>query len=548
MFEDLHWLDSETQSVLDNLVESLPTARLLLLMNYRPEYQHSWASKTFYSQLRLDPLPTESVEELLRSLLGNDPSLQALKQLLITRTEGNPFFLEESVRTLVETRVLEGERDGYRLATPVESIQVPATVQAVLAARIDRLSPEEKRLLQSASVIGEDVPFSLLLAITDLAEENLRRALVHLQAAEFLYEAKLFPDLEYTFKHGLTCQVAYGSLLLDRRRSMHAAVVEGIERLYAGRLTEQVERLAYHALRGEVWDKAVSYSRQAGAKATNRSAHSEAVTYLQQALEALKHRPENRQTLEQAIDIRLELRNSLQPLGEQAKLLERMREAEALAESLNDQGRLGQVSAYLSGYFVQAGDDALQAIETGQRALAIASAIDDLSLKIQANHFLGSAYYRRGEYDQAIEHFRGNVDALVGDQIYERFGLVFLASVGSRYQLVLLFSDRGEFTEASIHANEVVRIAEAVNHPYNLYTAYFAVGCMHLRKGAIDKAIAALERSLELCRSWNIHQNILRVAAALGNAYAVVGRVGDALPLLDLAIRTELGFPLYADS
>ena len=543
VFEDLHWLDSETQTVLDSLVESLPTARLLLLVNYRSEYQHSWASKTFYSQVRLDPLPTESAEELLQSLLGNDPSLQAIKRLLITRTEGNPFFLEESVRTLVETKVLEGERGVYRLAKPIDSIEVPATVQAVLAARIDRLSSEEKRLLQSASVIGEDIPFMLLSAIAELSEKELRRGLVHLQAAEFLYEAQLFPDLEYTFKHGLTCQVAYGSLVQDRRRSLHAAVVEAIETLCAGRLTEQVERLANHSLRGEVWDNAVSYSRQAGAKAANRSAHSEAVTYLQQALEALKHRPENRQTLEQAIDIRLELRNSLQPLGEQAKLLERMREAEALAESLNDQGRLGQVSAYLSGYFVQAGDDALKAIETGQRALAIASAIDDLSLKIQANHFLGSAYYRRGEYDQAIEHFRGNVDSLVGDQIYERFGLVFLASVGSRYQLVLLFSDRGEFTEASIHANEVVRIAEVVNHPYNLYTAYFAVGCMHLRKGAIDKAIAVLERSLELCRSWDIQQNTFRVAAALGNAYAATGRVGEALPVLDLAKnRVRLSF------
>ena len=543
VFEDLHWLDSETQMVLDSLVESLPTARLLLLVNYRPEYQHSWASKTFYSQLRLDPLPTESAEELLQSLLGNHPSLQSLKHLLISRTEGNPFFLEESVRTLVETRVLEGERGGYRLAKPIDSIEVPATVQAVLAARIDRLSPEEKRLLQSASVIGEDIPFTLLSAIAELPEEQLRRHLVHLQAAEFLYEARLFPDLEYTFKHGLTCQVAYGSLVQDRRRSTHAAVVEGIERLYAGRLTEQAERIAYHALQGEVWDKAVSYLRQAGAKAANRSAHSEAVTYLQQAIAALTHRPENRQTLEQAIDIRLELRNSLQPLGQQAKLFERMREAEALAESLNDQGRLGQVSAYLSGYFVQAGDDALQAIETGQRALSIASAIDDLSLKIQANHFLGSAYYRRGEYDRAIEHFRGNVDSLVGDQIYERFGLVFLASVGSRYQLVLLFSDRGEFTEASIHANEVVRIAEVFNHPYNLYTAYFALGCMHLRKGAIDKAIAALERSLELCRSWDIQQNTSRVAAALGNAYAATGRIDEALPVLDFAKnRVRLSF------
>ena len=218
VFEDLHWLDSETQIFLDSLVESLPTARLLLLVNYRPEYQHAWGSKTYYSQLRLDPLPTERAEEFLHNLLGNDSSLQALKQLLIGRTEGNPFFLEESVRTLVETRVLEGGRGDYRLAKPVDSIQVPATVQAVLAARIDRLPTGR----EASSPIGRSdrrrYPVPIIFFVADMAEDELRRGLVHLQAAEFLYEAKLFPDLEYTFKHGLTCQVAYGSLVQDRRR------------------------------------------------------------------------------------------------------------------------------------------------------------------------------------------------------------------------------------------------------------------------------------------------------------------------------------------
>jgi len=165
MFEDLHWIDAETQALLDSLVESLPTARLLLLVNYRPEYQHAWGGKTYYRQLRIDPLPPESADELLRALLGQDPGLQPLKQLLIDQTQGNPFFLEESVQTLVETRVLVGERGAYRLATTPPSIQVPATVQAVLAARIDRLPPEEKRLLQAAAVIGEEVPLALLQAI-----------------------------------------------------------------------------------------------------------------------------------------------------------------------------------------------------------------------------------------------------------------------------------------------------------------------------------------------------------------------------------------------
>ncbi|HET9883453.1 MAG TPA: adenylate/guanylate cyclase domain-containing protein, partial [Candidatus Binatia bacterium] len=279
--EDLHWIDSETQAMLESLVESLPTSRLLLLVNYRPEYQHGWANKTYYSQLRLDPLPPESAGEILNSVLGNDHGLQSLKELLIERTEGNPFFLEESVRTLVETKVLVGERGNYHLEKKVESTQVPPTVQAVLAARIDRLPLEEKQLLQSAAVIGKDVPFSLLQAITELSDEELRRGLTHLQAAEFLYETSLFPDLEYTFKHALTHEVAYGSLLHERQRALHSRIVEAIEALYSNRLIEQVERLAHHAVRGEVWGKALTYLRQAGAKADARSANREAVSYFE---------------------------------------------------------------------------------------------------------------------------------------------------------------------------------------------------------------------------------------------------------------------------
>ena len=296
VFEDLHWIDSETQALLDTLVESLPTVRLLLLVNYRPEYQHGWGSKTYYAQLRLDPLPPASAEDFLQALLGDDPGLAPLKQLLIARTEGNPFFLEESVRTLVETGVLVGTSGAYRLAQALPTIQVPATVQAVLAARIDRLPPEEKRLLQTAAVIGTEVPFALLQAMAELPEADLHRGLAHLQAAEFLYEASLFPELVYTFKHALTHEVAYSGLLLERRRVLHARIVEALEALAGDRVAEQVERLAHHALRGEVWDKALAYCRQAGEKAMARSAHREAVGYFEQALSALPHLPEQRDT------------------------------------------------------------------------------------------------------------------------------------------------------------------------------------------------------------------------------------------------------------
>jgi class 3 adenylate cyclase/pimeloyl-ACP methyl ester carboxylesterase len=287
--EDLHWIDAETQALLDSLVESLPTAQMLLLTNYRPEYQHGWGSKTYYTQLRLDPLPPESADEFLQALLGDDPSLTPLKQLLIARTEGNPFFLEESVRVLVETGVLVGERGVYRPAQALSTIQVPATVQAVLGARIDRLSAEEKHLLQTAAVIGNELSLPLLQAIAELPEDALHRGLAHLQAAEFLYETSLFPELTYTFKHALTRDVDYGGLLHERRRLLHGRVGVAMAELYAGRLVEYAETLAYHFEQGEVWAKAVHYLLSAAEKAKAQYAYSQAVHFCTRALEAAAH-------------------------------------------------------------------------------------------------------------------------------------------------------------------------------------------------------------------------------------------------------------------
>jgi predicted ATPase len=216
-----------------------------------------------------------------------------------------PFFLEESVRTLVETGVLAGEPGAYRLARPLDSLQVPATVQAVLAARIDRLPAEAKRLLQTGAVLGTDVPFALLRAIADMPEEALHRGLTYLQAAEFLYETRLFPDPEYTFKHALTHEVAYNSLLLERRRGLHARLVEALEALAPEWGGEQVDRLAHHALRGEVWAKAVTYCQQAGTRTFERAAFGEAVAAFEQALQALAHLPEDSDTRGLAISASL---------------------------------------------------------------------------------------------------------------------------------------------------------------------------------------------------------------------------------------------------
>jgi predicted ATPase len=314
IFEDLHWIDGETQALLDTLVDSLGSVRLLLLVNYRPEYQHAWGGKTYYSQMRLDALPAERAGELLEALLGDDPGLAPLKQLLVKR--GNPFILEETVRTLAETQVLAGVRGWYRLTQPIQAIQVPPTVQAMLAARIDRLLPEDKRLLQVASVVGKDVPFAILQVIAELPDEALRRGLDRLQSAEFLYETGLYPDLEYSFKHALTHEVSYGGLLHERRRELHARIVEAIETLHRDRLAGEIERLAHHSLRGELWEKAVQYLREAGFKAAARSAPQDSRGWFEQALGALDALPESQSTLEQSFEIRLELRSVLGQLGE----------------------------------------------------------------------------------------------------------------------------------------------------------------------------------------------------------------------------------------
>jgi class 3 adenylate cyclase/tetratricopeptide (TPR) repeat protein len=546
VFEDLHWIDGETQAVLDILVESLGSARLLLLVNYRPEYEQRWGSKTAYSQLRLDSLPAESTKELLAALLGPDEKLTPLMQMLVKR--GNPFFLEESVRTLVETGVLVGERGAYRLTRPVESLQVPATVQTILAARIDRLPSAEKQLLQAAAVIGKHVPSALLVAIAEQTDDVLQRGLAHLQEAEFLYETQLFPDLEYTFKHALTHEVTYGSLLQERRKTLHAQIVSAIERLYADRLAEQVERLAHHALRGTLWDEAVHYSRQAGTRALDRSAFREALVHFEQASTALQKLPESRQRTEQLIDVYFEQRNALYPLVEFARLGEVLNEARALAEGLDDQRRLGWVLAYQAMLNVNFGETA-RGIEAAERACVIAEADGHLGLRIAANIYLGVALYDVGDLRRAADVLRVVIALAKGAPPGERFGLAGLPTVMPRIFLARVLADRGEFAEAVAAGEEGLRIAQNAGHPYSEAQIRFGLGYAHLHHGDFAAATRVLEPGLALCRATEIRVALPFVALILGSAYLWSGRAADAVPLLEEAVEAcAVGMPGLSSS
>jgi class 3 adenylate cyclase/tetratricopeptide (TPR) repeat protein len=520
IFEDLHWIDGETQALLDGLVENLGSARILLLATYRPEYQHGWGSKTYYGQMRLDALPAEGAGKLLDALLGDDAGLAPLKQLLVKR--GNPFFLEETVRTLVETKVLEGSSGSYRLTRPIEAIQVPSTVQVILASRIDRLSLEDKHLLQIAAVIGRRVPFSLLRAIADLPDEALRGGLDHLQAAEFVYETGLFPDLEYSFKHALTQEVAYGGILQDRRRELHAQIVSSIEILHHNRLGEHVELLAHHARRGELREKAVSYLFQAGAKAGRRSAPQVAKEWYHQALDQMRGLPESPDKWRQAYDILVGLRGVLVHLGETRSSLECVREAELFADKLNDESRQRRVLglAIANGALHGALDEAAAA---GTRALAVAERTSDATLRLSAQASLAWTHYYRADYKHVLELAAVWLKARTPGPIYYSENIP--GAVYVRCWLLRSLAELGDFEDASCHARDIIEVAEPTQSPHPVGMAYMSAGWCLLAKGDWAQAWLHIERGTMEYRKGNF---VLALPHALASSARVLAQRGES--------------------
>jgi class 3 adenylate cyclase/tetratricopeptide (TPR) repeat protein len=535
VIEDLHWIDGETQALLDNLADSLGSRRMLLLVNYRPEYEHRWGKKTYYTQLRLERLLPERTSELLHALLGEAGELEPLKQML--RRRGNPFFLEETIRTLVETKALAGEQGAYRLVRPVHILQIPATVQTMLAARIDRLPMDEKQLLQAASVIGKDVPYTILAPVVELSPDVLRRGLAHLQEAEFLCETGLFPDPEYTFKHALTHEVTYASLLRDRQRILHGRIVDTIERLCPDRVLENIERLAHHAFQSEEWAKAITYLRQAGTKAFARSANREALPYFEKALTALTHLPQSRETLQQAIDVRFDIRNALFPLAEWGRIEEYLRQAEQLAKTLDDQRRLGWVSAYMCSHQLQTGGHASDVRTFAQKVAAIGEALSDIPQQIAAQYYLVMACYLSGDYRRTEQVCRSLIESLEGERAHERFGVATFPAVLSRAYLARTLAERGIFDEGEVHGKEAIRIGEAVDHPYSVIFACLWLAYVDGIKGESSRAVRLLERALAECRDWNVAFLTPLALASLGHVYASSGRIREGITLLQEALK-----------
>ena len=522
--ENVHWIDPTSEAWLLSLVERLAGAAILLVGTCRPGSPLPWGAHAAGTQVALPPLRVPDSRAVVQAVLGAAVLPEARLRALLAQAGGNPFFLEELAWHAVE----HDEPD-----TPGA---VPETVQAVLAARMDRLPPEAKRLLQIAAVIGMDVSCPLLQALAEQPEEHLQQSLAHLQAAEFLYETRLFPEPEYTFKHALTHEVAYNSLLLERRRVLHARIVEALEALAPERVAEQVERLAHHALRGEVWDKAVTYCQQAGARAYDRAAFREAVASFEQALQALAHLPEHGDTRGLAIDLRLALGGRAERTGRVWAVPRPVGRGRGPGPGARRSGPAG-TGAGRDGPGTQddgrprrrhCGGPAGPRARGRTRRQRLAGASLLLSW--------GGPTHAIGDFGRAAELLRRNVEAADRESGTPSTDV----QIQSQAWLARTLGALGAFAEGRRHGEEALRLATLAGRGNTPIVAHGCLGHLYLAQGDLEHAIRVLEQGLALCRASGERGWLRVIVAHLGYAYALQGRLAEGRALLEEGISESI--------
>ncbi len=524
--EDLQWLDRETEAFLNFFSDSVAGARILLLVNYRPEYQHSWGQKTWYTQLRLDPLGQTEAGELLRSLLGDEATLASLKPRIMQQTEGNPFFIEEVVQTLVEEKVLSGESGHYHLEQVPTDLHIPTTVQGVLSARIDRLAVAEKELLQTLAVIGKEFPWSLVQRVVDLQDDATRRLLSRLQAGEFLYERPAFPEVEYTFKHGLTQEVAYNSLLLERRRELHGQTALAIETLYQTALEDHYSELAHHFSRSGNTEKAVEYLHRAGKQAAQRSANQEAIGQFSDALALLQRLPDVPERAHHELALQIDLGHAyMATKGFGSREVEAtFTRALTLCRELGEPPQLFSVLVGLRRFYTLRADFRM-ARELGARLLDMARSAADPALLMQAHGALGATLFFQGELEASRKHCEQGF-ALYDREQHRSHTLLYGIDPGT---LALDFIAwtlwyRGYPDQALATCQQALALAEEVPVPYSLADPMIFRAEIHCLRHEVQAAKEWAEAVITLAREQGFQYWLARATVLHGWALAEQGQ------------------------
>ncbi len=531
IFEDLHWIDDETQGFLDTLSESTAGASIVLLVNYRPEYRHDWGGKTYYTQLRLAPLGSEEAKELLTFLVGNDTSLQDLKQLILERTEGTPFFMEEVVQTLAEEGVLLGERGNCRLEKIPTELHISPTVQGVLAARIDRLEPAEKTLLQQLSVIGREFPLGLVGEVVNESEDELHRLLFSLQRKEFLYEQPAFPEVECVFKHALTQEVAYGTVLQEQRKALHERTAQAIEVLYPDTLEDHYRELAHHYGRSDNIEKAIEYLGLAGRQASQRSANVEAIGHFTKALDVLQTLPNTPERSQQELSLQVSLAVPLTvskgwSAPEVGKVYARAREL--CAQVGETQQLFPTLFGLWSFYLLRA--ELNVAHDAAKQLLTLAENAEDADLLLEAKRAMALTLVYLGEFVSAREHSEAAM-ALYDPQMHRSHIALYGVDPGvaslsySSWPLWFL----GYPDQAIERIQQAITLAHESHHPFSLaYPPTFA--CWVHQWGRDGQAVQErAEGLIALCTEHGITPFLAYGTIFRGWALAAQGQVGEGI-------------------
>jgi class 3 adenylate cyclase/tetratricopeptide (TPR) repeat protein len=539
LWEDLHWFDNESLALLRTIISKPPGKRLLLALTHRPEFEKGLLDGTQHVYRHVDRLSPEDTRDLVTKLVGIDPSLEKLRTLLAERTSGNPFFIEESVRSLADLAVLCGEPGNYRLSASLEGFEIPRTVEAVIAGRIDRLDPDVKEFAQVAAVIGNEIPVDLFRCVTDLPEEVFYERLRSSVRAGILVESQLFPVPIYRFNHSLTHEVVYHSQLKARRAPLHARVVAAMENLYTGRIGEHVDRLAQHAREGELWEKAVDYHQQASVRAATRWANREAIELIDRGLQMLPRLPEGPARSEAAIKLRLAALAPLVPLGEKERIVRLLHEAEAIARSIDDQRLLGAIYSQLATALWLCGDSE-SALVMGERSLEIAEERDDDALRAAARFNLGVVHNSLANFTQAIEILRGLLGDLSGVLERRRLGWAAYPSVLCRTFLARSLVYVGEFDEALAHLERGCAIADELDHPYSRALIREPLGFYHMTLGRLEAAFEVFELAMRISRAGEVLTMYPAMVGRSAMILAKLGRYDEALQMADDALKQEL--------
>jgi class 3 adenylate cyclase/tetratricopeptide (TPR) repeat protein len=519
--EDLHWIDRTSEEFLDYLIGWLPNTPILLILLYRPEYTHQWGSKSYYTQIGLVQLGTASSSELIRAILEEGEVVPELKQLILDRAAGNPLFMEEFTHTLLENGSIEKRNEHYVFNRKPSEIQVPDTIQGIIAARMDRLEDNMKRTMQMASVIGRDFAFRILQTITDMHKE-LKSYLLNLQGLEFIYEKSFFPELEYIFKHALTQEVAYNSLLLKRRKKIHEKVGEAIEELYPDRLAEHYEELAYHFMQGESWKKAMEYSALVGDRAAEASANAEAKTNYQRALQAAEQITPSVPN----ILARLYAKHAgiLANLAEYEEAVVDYQKALGLIKQANDQRGEVDILIGLSWVHYNAHREE-PAAAYNEQAMALARQLDD---KVCLTACLSQrAVLRSVVYGKIVD---GTTDAEEVLRLSREIGDPKLLSENLTF-LGMLLEWRGEFDRGLECLHEGMKLAESVHVGHTIARANLYIGCTNLARGEYEEALRCFQEVSEYADRSGDPWWISRVPNFIGGVHLELFDLEEALRL-----------------